>query len=58
MTEVLKMVKKCKMYQIRGPRKARPLGFDQKICPGGGARIRQFLKICLLVASGDGNAWN
>ena len=42
MTEVLKMVKKCKMYQIRGPRKARPLGFDQKICPGGGLGFGSF----------------
>ena len=35
MIEVLKMVKNVKFIKIKGPKEARLLGFDQKICPGG-----------------------
>ena len=51
MIEVLKMVKKCKIYKNKGssPGKPVPLRFDQNICPEGRdlAVFENLLRGCL-----------
>ena len=56
MVEILKVVEKCKIYQIKVPKKSGSCAFDKKIFPCG-CNLPNFEDLpwgC----QGDGNTWN